>query len=145
MFIRVKKRKISTGIVMDFVLVESYRDENGKPRQRYLKHISTMHHSHLEDDYSVIYFYKEVKKRLKEFGLDKETVDDQLLKVSKLINKKPLNILVGEKVYELEIKCGESIKILDDAYKENGGNGISELQTKQIKREYQEKINKLLM
>jgi hypothetical protein len=47
-------------------IMESYR-EDGKPKQRFIKHLAAIQEDHLEDQSHIKRFWEQVKKQLKEY------------------------------------------------------------------------------
>lgn len=96
MFIRIKKRKLAdkwfnpgNKVAYDAVLIESYRNDDGKPRQRYLLHLGTIHEYHSKLPHCLRSFYKEVESRLMDYGINDDEISSLIARLEKKMGVKP--------------------------------------------------------
>jgi hypothetical protein len=78
-FVRFKRVKLATRIggmptySLHAVLVENFR-ENGKPRQRIVKYLCSMHEYKLKSSQNRQTFFKQINKKLEQADLDAVTL-----------------------------------------------------------------------
>jgi hypothetical protein len=113
LFIRIKKRKVSekwfnfgAKCTYDCVLVESYRNVNGKVRQHFLKHLGTIRDREIKLPHVFRKFYKVIGFELAQYGLPQDKISQLLLSVESRLGRMPTE----EEAEEYVRKAWEQIK-----------------------------------
>ncbi|MEI3596741.1 MULTISPECIES: hypothetical protein [unclassified Oceanobacillus] len=76
-------------VAFDVVLTESYRNDEGKPRQRYLLHLGTIHEYHAKLPHSLRRFYVELKSRLIDYGVSTDDINYMVARLETKIGAEP--------------------------------------------------------
>lgn len=130
-FIRIKKRSTKqNGLTYDAVLVESYRNEEGLSRQRFLKHLSTIHQKSIDaNNQNLIAFYSEVESNLLSFDVKRERIKDLIGKLQSSFFDKPI-VLSKIEQYDL------SLKKIEKCWKDLGYDKIPEDNLRELKSQF---------
>jgi len=92
MYIRLKKRKLTgrgSNVAYDAVLVESYRNEEGKSRQRYVQHLITIQDRFIKLPHTLRRFYDDMAEKLAAFGIEDNQAKKMISRVEAKLGTKP--------------------------------------------------------